>query len=335
MITRKTIPNSLLKAKREAFDTYLPLRKERITPSPYAISLQPHVNVVGVGIGRKHVGGRPSRKTAVRIYVERKLPRETIPRDYFIPTRIAGIPTDVVETGRFHAFSGSVPITQRRLRPAQPGCSIGFQDPANQFVMAGTFGALVTRRGSRFILSNNHVLANENRLRRGTPIFQPGLLDRGDPSSDQIARLDRFVRLFRTKPNQVDCATAKLLEDTLAVPTFLPRIGNLRSRDPIDAMENMRVHKVGRTTEYTKGTVFDISADVKVEYEIGTLSFQGQILVRGEAGRVFSDAGDSGSVIVDRASGRATGLLFAGSRAYTIANHLSDVLRKLKVRLAG
>ncbi len=300
----------------------------------YTYPSKPEVNVVGVGIGRKMTAGRPTQKQAVRIYVERKLPEQSMPAEHLIPERIGRVPTDVVETGRFHAFPAVVPITQRRLRPAQPGCSIGFQDPANQFVMAGTFGALVKKRKAFMILSNNHVLAYENRLKRGAPIFQPGLLDGGEPSRDQVARLDSFVRLSRTRPNLVDCAVAKLLEPSLAIPTFLAPIGGLVSNSPVNAEEDMKVHKVGRTTQYTKGTVFDINADVNVEYDMGVLSFQGQMLIRGEGG-AFSDAGDSGSAIIDRASGQATGLLFGGSQAFTIANHLAKVLRKLGVRLAG
>ena len=63
-----------------------------------------------------------------------------------------------------------------------------------------------------------------------------------------------------------------------------------------------------------------------------TLTFDDQVLIRGEAG-AFSDAGDSGSLIVDRATGRATGLLFAGSARFTIANHIADVLAAFGVAL--
>ena len=76
------------------------------------------------------------------------------------------------------------------------------------------------------------------------------------------------------------------------------------------------------------------SAHVNVEYDMGVLRFRDQILVRDRKGGVFSKGGDSGSVIVDRGSKRATGLLFAGSDEFTVANHLSQVLRKLRVRLA-
>ncbi len=47
----------------------------------------------------------------------------------------------------------------------------------------------------------------------------------------------------------------------------------------------------------------------------------------------FSDSGDSGSLIVDRKSRRATGLLFAGSATHTIANPIDEVLTALGVSL--
>jgi hypothetical protein len=198
--------------------------------------------------------------------------------------------------------------------------------------MAGTFGAVVTDGTLRFILSNNHVLADENNLPVGSPIFQPGLLDGGNPATDQIARLTRFVALQVAGPNAVDTAIAEVLKATLVRATPLPQVGRLTSAQPIAAAVNMKVHKHGRTTGYTRGEVFDTSADVQVEYDAGVLTFQNQILVRGTPGS-FSDAGDSGSLIVDRKSKRGTGLLFAGSGSYTIANHLSDVLAALGVTL--
>jgi len=74
---------------------------------------------------------------------------------------------------------------------------------------------------------------------------------------------------------------------------------------------------------------------VNIQYDIGTLTFQGQILIAPDQGQMFSDAGDSGSLIVDRGLVRATGLLFGGSPKSTIANHISDVLTALQIQLAG
>jgi hypothetical protein len=94
----------------------------------------------------------------------------------------------------------------------------------------------------------------------------------------------------------------------------------------------MQVEKTGRATGYTTGTVFDVSATVPVQFELGTLTFEDQILIRNDGG-AFSDGGDSGSLIVDHGSGRATGLLLGGSLQFAIANHIEDVLQALNAKL--
>jgi hypothetical protein len=202
-------------------------------------------------------------------------------------------------------------------------------------VEAGTLGAIVKSGGAQYILSNNHVLANEDKLPVGTAIFQPALLDKGNQTTDKVATLSKTVPLSPRGNNNVDCAIAAIDKTVPADPTFLPKVGKLATTFPIDATDGMKVHKVGRTTGYTTGSVLDISADVNIQYDIGTLTFQGQILIAPDQGQMFSDAGDSGSLIVDRGLGRATGLLFGGSPKSTIANHISDVLTALQIQLAG
>src|SRR5262245_1480179 len=145
----------------------------------------PHHNVMGVGIGRKLVKGKVTSELCVRFYVERKLEKQAIPKEFELPPRIGKVPTDVIQTGRFWA-SASARKERAFLRPARPGCSVGFAFTGAQSgnLMAGTFGAVVESNGKRFILSNNHVLANENALALGSNIFQPGLLDKDDPQHD-------------------------------------------------------------------------------------------------------------------------------------------------------
>src|SRR5260370_22189366 len=91
-----------------------------------------------------------------------------------------------------------IPNPRTKIRPSQPGSSIGFQDPNNQFTMAGTFGAVVKDKNWIYVLSNNHVLADEDRLPPVASIFQPRLLHVGSIATDQIAALTRF----RTLPSQ-------------------------------------------------------------------------------------------------------------------------------------
>jgi hypothetical protein len=331
----RAIPPAFLEAKAEAVSRFLGSGPDlRVTPA-LAASTRPEHNVVGVGIGPKVKGGKTTTRRSIRFYVVRKVPSGSVPSEFALPRQIRGVPTDVIETGRFVALV--VPIAQRRLRPAKGGCSVGFQFSGNMagYVMAGTFGALVgDANGAHFILSNNHVLANENALPIGSPIFQPGLLDHGNPASDEIAKLTRFVRIQPVPAaNSVDAAIARLDAPNLAVATILPQVGRLASPAPVAAAEGMKVHKHGRTTGYRRGHIVDVSADVTVGYDFGNARFNDQMLIVGDAGRAFSAAGDSGSLIVDRSTRRATGLLFAGSPSHTIANHIEPVLTALGVNL--
>jgi hypothetical protein len=62
------------------------------------------------------------------------------------------------------------------------------------------------------MLSNNHVLANENRGKKGDDILQPGIIDDGQNPTDGVATLADFVRFKRLGANLVDAATAAVKE---------------------------------------------------------------------------------------------------------------------------
>jgi hypothetical protein len=198
--------------------------------------------------------------------------------------------------------------------------------------MAGTFGALVKRGSRRFILSNNHVLANENRLPIGAITFQPGLLDSGAPaSSGAIGKLSAFVELRSVQPNLVDCAISEIDNPGLVTNSII-RIGV--PKGVTAAQNNMIVHKFGRTTGYSVGFVDSTMMDVRVDYPAGELVFEDQIIIKGLNGQAFSADGDSGALIVERNTSRAIGLLFAGSPTHTIANHIGEVFQALNVSLS-
>ena len=327
-----SLMRDLCSAKQKLSERYLHPGDVAIAPST-----APEQNVVGVGVGEKISAGRRTGSAAVKIFVRYKFPQSHLPAAHKLPAVIDGLPTDVEAVGTFEKVktrprATASPNPRLKYRPAQPGSSIGFADPSNQFVMAGTFGAVVADDlGKLYVLSNHHVLANENSLPIGSPIFQPGLLDGGDVSSDQIATLTRFVTLQISEPNTVDCAIAEALQSSLVDADIL-QIG--APKGTATAMLNMTVEKFGRTSALTAGIVSSIDTDVKVGYDLGTLIFQGQILIANQGGKAFSAAGDSGSLILEQASGKAVGLLFAGSASHTIANHIDAVLTSLNVRLA-
>ena len=292
-------------------------------------SSKPQQNIVGIGIGEKESKGIATGLLAVKVLVRVKYADDQIPDADRLPATINGLPVDVEQVGTFRRFA--MPNPRNKFRPAQPGCSVGFQDPHNQFTMAGTFGAVVRRGGKSFVLSNNHVLADENKLPIGSPIFQPGLLDGGNPATDRIASLTQFIPLNTVGKNKVDCAIAQATNNSIVKKDVL-FIGPPNGSAP--AAIDMQVHKFGRTTGYRTGRVTSIETDVTVGYEMGNVTFENQILIVGRNGQPFSAAGDSGSLILERGTNRAVGLLFAGSTSHTIANHIGDVLAALGVTLA-
>ncbi len=295
-------------------------------------------NVVGVGVGTKFTDGKETATKCVRFYVADKIHKAALSARSLLPEKVDGVPTDVIVTGKFNLFDTASDNKLKR-RPVRPGTSIGFKfpPPKDNFVMAGTFGAVVTKAGKRFILSNNHVLAENGLIALQSAIFQPGLLDGGQAATDQVARLTQFVEIKGTGTNKVDCALAEFLAGVPVNPRHMPSVGKLSSTAPITAAVNMLVMKTGRTTGHTRGKVFDIAADVNVPYEDKNgneflATFTNQILIVGTSGS-FSTNGDSGSLIVNRETKRATGLLFAGSSSHTIANPIEDVLAALGVTL--
>ncbi|BCS35229.1 hypothetical protein TBR22_A44560 [Luteitalea sp. TBR-22] len=238
------------------------------------------------------------------------------------------------------AARAAVPWHRSKLRPLLIGGSIGHVD-----VTAGTIGAFVRHRGSVHVLSNNHVLANEDLGRKGDLIVQPGVIDGGRAPRDTVATLGKWIR-FRTRgANAVDAALARLQR---GVPFDHARLrGLVRGKDRVLAGlgpelvdEGHVVYKVGRTTGATRGrvTAFDLD-NVVVEYEVGNVRFDGQIEIEGTGRGPFSDGGDSGSLILDEDM-RAVALLFAGSdsggrngQGLTFANPIHTVLESLGATL--
>lgn len=249
-------------------------------------------------------------------------------------TKLAKGEVDINFIGRVQ--KRAAPWYQQQCRPLNVGCSI-----AHFGVTAGTLGGFVTpRRGSQIqVLSNNHVLANENNAAKGDAILQAGPYD-GGKAADRVATLANFVRLRRNNANRVDSATATLVGDIEHDPGKLRGLGRLKGLATPEIDEGLKVAKVGRTTGVTRGrvTAFEID-DLVVAYDIGNVGFDDQIEIEGAGTRPFSDGGDSGSLIVD-SDGYAVGQLFAGTdsggRNYaglTYATPIHTVLDALRVDL--
>lgn len=91
------------------------------------------------------------------------------------------------------------PWYQQKCTPVRIGCSV-----AHFNVTAGSVGAFAQSSAqSPMVLSNNHVLANENDAALGDPILQPGPYDGGRNPADRIGTLTQFIPLNFTGVNTV------------------------------------------------------------------------------------------------------------------------------------
>ncbi len=286
-------------------------------------------NVVGVGIGEKEVDGQPIGKLAVKVLVYEKVDASHMAPEALVPRTVDGVPTDVEAIGEISELA-----FRARRRPAPGGVSIG---NCNR-VMAGTLGCLVTRSNQLFVLSNNHVMALTNASPLGAGIPQPGRLDFGMCPADIIARLTSFVPIsFAAGANNVvDAAIARTSPALVDRRILRPGGVRQRLRSPhVAPALNMRVQKSGRTTQYRRGYIDLINLTVNVTYSgVGVARFVRQFRVRGING-IFSDRGDSGSLVTTFPTNQPVGLLFAGNSTtnVTFCNPIGRVLTAFGVNI--
>lgn len=327
----------------------------------HVVDLLKKRNVVGVGLGFKVRQGTNTGELGIVVSVTQKVEPEALTAEDLVPQALDGVKTDVVETGVLRAFPEEAAPEQElgprdRWRPVTPpGVSLG-----HYRITAGTFGCLVQRNGESFLLSNNHVLAASNEAEIGDAILQPGAAD-GGVSDDRIATLADYVPIdFGAEPSECSYAgfAARLLnyaaqafgsqhrlepvkqtegvnyvDAALARPSSPESVSSdiLYIGDPTgvgEATLGTEVQKTGRTTGYTTGTITQIDATVRVNYNGPTAVFTGQLI----AG-AMSQPGDSGSAVLDMDK-QLVGLLFAGSQATTIINPIAEVFSALNLELA-
>lgn len=231
-------------------------------------------------------------------------------------------------------------ITYHPRATLRPGCSIGHGN-----ITAGTLGAIVEDDNNYYMLSNNHVLANSDNARRGDSIWKPGPSDANEANRIVVGYLNRWEPFNNASHENIDAALAVFSDEiNYFYPWTYSRIGDINPDQITDRHSVQRVVKQGRTTQLTKGIVSAVSLDgVEVDYgsrrRPRVITFDNQIeIVHVQPNKhPFSQAGDSGSLIIDRDTNRPFALLFAGGTDdngidRTLANFIPDVLRKLEVR---
>ena len=272
------------------------------------------------------------------------------------PSKSDGTPIPVMITAVSQANTAdsgsmSIMVLARPNQSAQNGAvklgtSGGNQtDITGNKCCSGTLGALVVRNGTQYVLSNNHVLAKSDFGTAGDAITQPGLADVNPTCTGPaatVANLTEFYNLQTGPLPKIDAAIAQVVNGEVDSSGNILLLGATATNgvpDPgppvagagVAATVGMNVAKSGRTTGLTCSSVIGLNVSSTVSYSqncVGTgtnfmVNFTDLVQVQGGT---FSEAGDSGSLIVQQGTAQPVALLFGGNDQDTVGNPISDVL---------
>jgi hypothetical protein len=220
------------------------------------------------------------------------------------------------------------------------------------YCCSGTIGALVSRGGKLYILSNNHVLARSDLAALGEDIVQPGLVLNNCAAAGTVtaATLSQYFNLENDPRPNVDAALAEIIPGAVdPLGTIVQLGGTAVGGQPTDGTPNpgsgvaptvgRPVAKSGAATGLTCASILAIAASINVEYQKGcntgttyVCDFTNQIEI---ASPSFSAEGDSGSLIVTQDTADPVGLLFAGTATDTVASPVSVVMQQLADKSNG
>jgi hypothetical protein len=266
------------------------LTRTRVRTSAAAIPPARRLGVNGFGLGVKITAGKATGMPCVRVYVPEKKTKRRLGARELVPETVNGFPTDVVE------LPGAIPAT------AFGGDAVGYKN-----ITTGTFGCVIKRGDRYFILSNNHVLADVNAGAPGDPVVW---LDPATGARAQIAVLDTAIPLVFSVGSKIamDAAIARILNPGQVSPQ-IQGIGRIAPGISVPFAGQV-VTKYGGSTGLTTGVMEGYHEDISLDYAGRTAVFEGQLAVK-SLGLVFTDEGDSGSLVLDDTSHAPVGLHFA------------------------
>jgi hypothetical protein len=212
--------------------------------------------------------------------------------------------------------------------PPQGGDSIG-----HPLGLTGTLGCAVQdSAGRQYALSCNHTLARANAAAIGDAILQPGAQDGGN-STDKIGLLHDFEPLIMGGhlANEMDAAICAIDPKRIISPG-IRGVGRLAGCDPNPAF-NTPVEKYGWRTKHTNGILRMKNVSLLIPYIGGHALLRNQYVIGGATPALFSDQGDSGSIIASQQ--RAIALLVATFTGVnlTAASPIEPVLSRFRVSM--
>jgi len=242
--------------------------------------------------------------------------------------QLEGVPTRVVMTGKVVAYAKSI------VPKGKPGgggtLQMGTSTGNDNECASGTLSCVVTKGGTEYFLSNNHVFARENAASNGERIDAPGRYD-GHPrcaQTPQIGTLAAYQNISFSGNNVVDCAITKpsagLAYSKVEAGGYQP------ATSTVAASVGLACKKTGRTSGLTTGSVQAINVTIQVQYSAGVATFTNQVQFPGS----FIRSGDSGSLAVTASGNNPVALMFAGGSGGSFGNPINSVLSALAISIA-
>jgi hypothetical protein len=222
---------------------------------------------------------------------------------------------------------------------------------------AGTLSCLVkSSAGVLHGLSNNHVTGGCNHAGLGLPILAPGVFDVA-PNGLPPFTLGFHSHSLPFVSGSADNVDPKLNFDAAIFRIAAENLVSSYQGDSYDTpsvagamLDDMEVEKVGRTTQHTKGRVLgQIYGANSIQYAASLYQFSGPVAFEptfaiAGVGQLFSDNGDSGSLITTVVGGQriAVGIVVGGKNdgsapggKTTIALPILPILQGLGVTLTS
>jgi len=266
--------------------------------------------------------------------------------------------TAIYQADSYFSASSVVAVTSANQKVQNLPIALGVSggnagDSGSSKCCGGTLGALVSRGGQNYILSNSHVLARTDSGVIGDSIIQPGLPDSScsTTGTNQVATLSQFVDLESLPTGgPIDAALALVSSGKVDLTgTILELGGTTNNSQPTDGAPHagsgvapalyeadgvtpLKVAKSGGATGLTCSSISAIHVTASVTYQKACDGAQFQqtytdLVVIG--GADFSASGDSGALIVTQDNADPVALLFASSDTDSLGSPVAGVLAAL------
>lgn len=297
----------------------------------------------------------------VIVYLRRAAPGKKLLQK--LPAAIDGFTLEYVQgveqpIGSNHTQPMGCPAWRLRQSAGQQRYTCGSSISVGNYMDAGTLGALVQdQAGQLFGLSNNHVSGSCNHADVGLPILAPGVFDVVAGGLDPFT-IGYHAATLQMTPGSItivnpaenhDVAIFRI-RDTNQVTSYQGDSYDTPSAS-MPLVAGMKVEKVGRTTGRTVGVVqCQIAGPIPIGYAAPNYGFNGKVFydpafyICGDTD-VFSDNGDSGSLIVTilpDGSRAAVGIVVGGATSNTvpggkisIALPITPVLARMNLTLVS